>query len=113
MLTYEDRNFARQHCGHGTESQTPFLDAQLRKPNAKAALLALSQAFAAAAEDDRCLKCAAESVIPELSVCMQDMKKAKKSGEFSKEDKKALKRETKLLFKGFKKEAKTVWKDKS
>lgn len=96
---------------HGTESQTPHLDALLQQPNTRAALLALSSAFAAAAEDDRCLKCVIDSVVPDVAQCMQDFKKQKKAGEFSKEDKKAMKKEMKALFKGVKGAAKKTWKD--
>ena len=93
------------------ESTTPLLDARLRQPNNRACLLALSSAFAAAAEEDRCLNCVIDSVVPDIAQCMQDVKKQKKSGEISKEDKKAMKKEMKTLFKGVKVNAKKAWKD--
>jgi len=71
--------------------------------------LALSAAFAAAAEEDRCLECAVESVVPDLKVCMQDMKMAKKNGSFAKEDKKALKAEMRWLSSGLK-DVRKSWK---
>ena len=108
-LTTWPRHTYRQRCEHGTASQTPHLDAQLQKPNARAALLSLSAAFAAAAEEGRCLKCAVQSVVPDLKVCMQDMKMAKKNGSFTKEDKKALKAEMKWLFAGIK-DVRKSWK---
>lgn len=43
---------------------------------------------------------------------MQDFKQQKKNGEFSKDDKKAMKKEMKGLFKGVKHDAKKVWKEK-
>ena len=113
LIMYANSTFNRQLCEHGTASQTPHIDAQLQQPKARAALLALSTTFAAAAEEDRCLKCTVESVIPELSVWMQDMKAKKKNGEISKEDKKALKTEMKWLFKGMKKDVKTMWKQQA
>lgn len=89
-----------------------MLNQQLQQPNARACLLALSAAFAAAAEEDRCLKCVIDSTVPEVTRCMQDLKKQKKNGEFSKEDKKAMKKEMKGLFKGVKADAKKAMKER-
>lgn len=50
-------------------------------------------------DENQCTTCAAGTIAKVVSSLSTEMKLAKKNKDFSKEDKKALKKETKLLFK--------------
>ena len=62
-------------------------------------------------DESQCTTCAAETIAKVVSSLTTEMKLAKKNKDFSKEDKKALKKETKLLFKGVK-DGKGEWTEK-
>lgn len=96
---------------HGSSS-TPNLDKELQKPSAHNLLLALSKAFADAANSEECTRCAAESASKAVTTFVRETKQAKKTGEWSKEDKKAVKKELKDVFKPLKRDMKMAWKDK-
>lgn len=66
-----------------------------------------------AVNDDRCTKCATETIANTTAAYIRELKAAKKNGEFSKEEKKALKAEAKALFKTVKSEIKANRKTKS
>lgn len=70
----------------------------------------MSKAFADAANPEECTKCAAESGSKAITSFVRDVKEAKKRGEWSKEDKKAIKKELKDTFKPLKGEMKSAWK---
>ena len=58
------------------------------------------------------MKCVVDEAAKALTSCTRDLRAAKKSGEWSKGEKKALKKEAKGLFKGLKCDVKPVWKSK-
>lgn len=96
---------------HGSSS-TPNVDRELQKPSAQNLLLALSKAFADAANSEECTKCAAESASKAVTTFVRETKQAKKNGEWSKDDKKAVKKELKDIFKPLKGEMKSAWRDR-
>ena len=108
MLTYHSTKSAP--CDTHSPSSTQRLDAELQKPSAQNLLLALSKAFADAANPEECTKCAAESASKALTTFVRETKESKKNGEWSKEDKKAVKKELKDLFKPLKGDMKNAWK---
>ncbi len=86
---------------HGS-TETPMLDAQVADPHTKASLSALSSALADASNEGACLKCTVEAITQTLTTFLQDFRTAKKSGQWSHDEKKALKTEVKGLAKGMK-----------
>ena len=95
-------------CNHHGPSPTPYIDSLIGQPSTKAAILALSAALANAVNEDQCSKCNIESVAQASAMLMKDLKKAKKSGQWTKEDKKAIRMETKGLFKEMKQAMKNI-----
>jgi hypothetical protein len=95
---------------HGP-TQTPILDNQLSGPHSKANLQALSAALADATREGACLKCTTDAIVKTLTTFMQDVRTAKKSGQWSHDEKKALKAEVKGLAKGMKHDLKQSWRD--
>lgn len=93
--------------------QTPLLDSHLRNADTKARIEALRSALADVIDDDRCLKCATEAMAQALVSYLRDLREAKRHGEHSNEEEKALKKEVKGLAKGMKKDVKQIWKKKS
>jgi hypothetical protein len=75
-------------------------------------MLALSKALADAANEDGCTKCATESGARALTMFLKEVHTAKKSGQWSKQEKKAFKQEAKGLFKPLKGDMKELWKSK-
>ena len=57
-----------------------------------------------------CVKCATKDVVLILTAYMRDIRAAKKSGKWSKEEKKALKAEVKGFLKEVKRDVKQTWK---
>jgi len=111
--TSETLTLPRQSCQHHGASDTPHIDTQLQQPNVRAAILALSAALAKAANEEQCSKCTIESLTKVSATLMTDMRAAKKSGQWSKEYKKAVKKEAKGLFKGMKHDIKNMRKGES
>lgn len=97
-------------CSVHSTSQTPRLDHQLQQPETKAALQALATALNNIADEKQCTKCAVEASSNFLTDHLRDIRAAKKNGQWSKEDKKALKAEIKG-FKSLKTNFKALWKD--
>ncbi|KAE8313185.1 hypothetical protein BDV41DRAFT_576903 [Aspergillus transmontanensis] len=93
---------------HGS-SQTPHLDRQLQQPQTKEILQALTVALNDIADERQCTKCAVEAASGLLTGYVREVKAAKKNGQYSKEEKKALKKEIKDLAKGVKRDVKALW----
>ena len=70
----------------------------------------MSAALNDLADEGKCTKCTVENISTLLTGHAREIKAAKRNGEWSKEDKKALKAEVKGLFKGVKKDVKGLWK---
>jgi hypothetical protein len=70
----------------------------------------LSTALNDLADERQCTKCTVESISTLLTSHARDIRAAKQNGEWSKEERKALKAEVKGLFKGVKKDVKSLWK---
>ncbi|KAJ5207043.1 hypothetical protein N7491_002326 [Penicillium cf. griseofulvum] len=94
---------------HGP-SQVPLLDHELQKQQAKDVICTLVTALNDIADDNKCTKCTVENISTLLTGYVRDLRAAKQSGTWSKEDKKALKAEIKDLLKPVKKEVKSLWK---
>ncbi|OGM39931.1 hypothetical protein ABOM_011353 [Aspergillus bombycis] len=93
---------------HGP-SQTPHLDRQLQQPQTKEILQALSVALNDIADERQCTKCAVETASGLLTGYVREVKAAKKNGQYSKEERKALKKEVKALGRGVKRDVKALW----
>lgn len=94
---------------HGP-SQVPLLDCELQKPQAKDIIRTLAAALNDIADEKKCTKCTVENISTLLTGHVRDLRAAKRSGMWSKEDKKALKAEIKGLLKPVKKDVKSLWK---
>ncbi|KAJ6180440.1 hypothetical protein N7519_010901 [Penicillium mononematosum] len=94
---------------HGP-SQVPLLDSELQKPQAKDIIRALATALNDIADEKKCTKCTVENISTLITGHVRDLRAAKRSGMWSKEDKKALKVEIKGLLKPVKKDVKSLWK---
>ncbi|KAM6517160.1 hypothetical protein FSOLCH5_008121 [Fusarium solani] len=90
---------------HGA-SQTPHLEKMLQA-RPKAELQQLTVALNDLADENRCAKCAVQTITNIVMGYVQDVRWAKKNGKWSKEDKKALKMEIKGLAKGVKADIKS------
>lgn len=77
-------------------------------------MLAMSRALAEAAEGDSCTKCSTVTLVQLLIQNSRDLKAIKDKGNWSKEDRKALKQEMKTLERDLqlKKSMKASWKGK-
>ena len=73
----------------------------------------LSLALTDMAEGRGCSQCSMKEVARTATLCVREIKAAKRSGEWSREEKKALKKEVKTSFKEIKKEVKQTWKNKN
>ncbi|CAI7660278.1 unnamed protein product [Penicillium palitans] len=94
---------------HGP-SQVPLLDHELQKPQAKDIIQTLATALNDIANEKKCTKCTVENISTLLTGHVRDLRAAKRSGVWSKEDKKALKAEIKGLLRPVKKDVKSLWK---
>ncbi|KAJ5486216.1 hypothetical protein N7530_000516 [Penicillium desertorum] len=94
---------------HGP-SQVPLLDSELQKQQAKDIIRTLATALNDIADEKKCTKCTVENISTLLTGHVRDLRVAKRSGMWSKEDKKALKVEIKGLLKPVKKDVKSLWK---
>ncbi|KAK4862375.1 hypothetical protein LT330_002508 [Penicillium expansum] len=90
--------------------QVPLLDLELQKPQAKDIIRTLAAALNDIADEKKCTKCTVENISTLLTGHVRDLRAAKRSGMWSKEDKKALKTEIKGLLKPVKKDVKSLWK---
>ncbi|KAJ5964484.1 uncharacterized protein N7479_004360 [Penicillium vulpinum] len=94
---------------HGP-SQVPLLDSELQKPQAKEIIRTLAAALNDIVDEKKCTKCTVEHISTLLTAQVRDLRAAKRSGMWSKEDKKALKAEIKAVLKPVKKDVKRLWK---
>ncbi|KAJ6168393.1 hypothetical protein N7497_001236 [Penicillium chrysogenum] len=94
---------------HGP-SQVPLLDSELQRPQAKDIIHTLAEALNDIADEKKCTKCTAENISTLITGHVRDLRAAKRSGMWSKEDKRALKVEIKGLLKPAKKDIKSLWK---
>nr|POE63132.1 hypothetical protein CFP56_04035 [Quercus suber] len=99
-------------CSHEKQSQTPHLDAHMQRPEVQARMLVVSQALSDVVSGKSCTKCASKTVAEQLYAHLHDVKAANKCGQWSREEKKAMKKEAKVLIKDLRKEMKGVWKTK-
>ncbi|CAP91758.1 Pc13g06890 [Penicillium rubens Wisconsin 54-1255] len=90
--------------------QVPLLDSELQRPQAKDIIHTLAKALNDIADEKKCTKCTAENISTLITGHVRDLRAAKRSGMWSKEDKKALKVEIKGLLKPAKKDIKSLWK---
>ncbi|KXG53807.1 uncharacterized protein PGRI_008570 [Penicillium griseofulvum] len=88
----------------------PLLDHELQKPQAKEIIRTLANALNDIADDTKCTKCTVENISTLLTGHVRDLRVAKRSGTWSKEDKRILKAEIKGLLKPVKKDVKSLWK---
>jgi hypothetical protein len=98
-------------CGVHGASQTPHLDRQLQQSQSKEILQALIMSLNDIADENRCTKCAVESASSLFTGYVREVRAAKRSGKWSKEEKKAIKAEVKSLGKGVKRDIKALWKE--
>ncbi|KAF2676694.1 hypothetical protein K458DRAFT_468282, partial [Lentithecium fluviatile CBS 122367] len=102
-----------QPCSIHSKSATPVLHAQLQRPQARNALQVLSLALTDMAEGRGCSECSMKEVARTVTLCVRELRAAKKNGEWSKEEKKAMKNEAKAAFNEIKQEVKRTWKNKN
>ncbi|KAL4936319.1 hypothetical protein BDV06DRAFT_216773 [Aspergillus oleicola] len=95
---------------HGP-SQTPHLDHELQQPYAQAIIRALITVLNDLASEKKCTKCTIENSSTLLTSHVRDIRAAKKKGQWSKAERKALKAEVKSSFKSVKKDVKALWKE--
>jgi hypothetical protein len=86
-----------QPCTKHPSSTTPFLDAQLHTTAASSGVDAITHSLHAATDGEHCTCCTANEAARTLTRYMFEMRQAKKTGKWTKEDKKALKVEMKGL----------------
>lgn len=70
----------------------------------------LSTALNDLVDENKCTKCTVENLVASIEGQLKEVRLAKQNGEWTKEEKKALKTETKFLFKPAKKSLKKVLK---
>lgn len=99
-------------CHTHVSSKTPHIDAHLDEIGTQTRIHELINALTSAADGRSCSRCATESAARTITAYLRDLRAAKKNGQWSSEEKKALKAESKALFKEMKKDLKKVWKDK-
>lgn len=91
-------------------SKTPLLDRELQKPQTQEVIHAISSALNELVNEKKCTKCTVENLSTLLTEHIRNLREAKQNGEWTKEDRKILKAETKSLLKPVKKQLKGLWK---
>ncbi|KAJ5381801.1 uncharacterized protein N7496_004229 [Penicillium cataractarum] len=94
---------------HGL-SKTPLLDRELQRSQTREVIHAISSALNELVDDKKCTKCTVENLSTLLTEHIRNLREAKQNGQWSKEDRKLLKAETKSLLKPVKKQLKSLWK---
>ncbi|KAB8231150.1 hypothetical protein BDV23DRAFT_148617 [Aspergillus alliaceus] len=105
----EKQGGSKGSCSVHGASQTPHLDRQLQTPQSKDILQALIVSLNDIADENQCTKCAVENASTLLTGYVREVRAAKRSGQWSKEEKKALKKEIKALGRGVKRDVKKLW----
>ncbi|KAJ5646857.1 hypothetical protein N7490_003229 [Penicillium lividum] len=95
---------------HGP-SQSALFDRELQKPQAQEIIRALTKALNDINDNEQCTKCAVQNASTLLTTHVREIKTAKRNGEWTKEERKALKAEVKGVFKPVKKAVKALWKE--
>ncbi|CAI6341402.1 unnamed protein product [Periconia digitata] len=98
-------------CDAHSRASIPFIHAQLQQQQAKEAIRAISIAFGNLADGSGCSECILREIAQTVTLCLRELKTAKKNGKWSKEEKKTMKREVKVAFKDIKREVKQTWKN--
>ncbi|KAL4813104.1 hypothetical protein BDW67DRAFT_187960 [Aspergillus spinulosporus] len=96
---------------HGP-SQTPHLDHEFQQPYAQSIIHTLTAALNDLADEKKCTKCTVEKFSALLTNDVREIRAAKKNGQWSKEERKALKAEVKSSCKPVKKSVKALWKER-
>ncbi|KAE8154266.1 hypothetical protein BDV25DRAFT_135956 [Aspergillus avenaceus] len=97
-------------CVHET-SPTPHLDHEFQQPQSKQILQAVIAALSDIADEHRCTTCAVETSSRLLTGYLREVREAKKSGKWSKEERKAMKKETKMLASVMKRDVGGLWRE--
>ncbi|KAL4735896.1 hypothetical protein BDV11DRAFT_195078 [Aspergillus similis] len=108
--TTEKKSYKIPCSVHGP-SQTPHLDHEFQQSYAQDIIRTLTAALNDLADEKKCTKCTVEKSTALLTSHVRDIRDAKKNGQWSKEEKKALKTEVKTSFKPVKKAVKALWKE--
>ena len=105
-----NRTNPKATCATHGPSQAPLLDRELQKPRSKEIIQTISATLNDLASEKQCTRCTVKSISILLTGHVREMREAKRTGEWSKEDKKALKAEARAMFKPVKKDIKALWK---
>jgi glucosamine 6-phosphate synthetase-like amidotransferase/phosphosugar isomerase protein len=97
-----------EHCTKHGPSQTPNLDRQLQSPRNREFVHGLITALDQAVQEGHCTECAIQKMAELVTAYAQDMKAQKKQGHWSKEEKRALKKELKEVGKRVKSTVKAM-----
>ncbi|KAJ5098918.1 hypothetical protein N7532_005919 [Penicillium argentinense] len=100
-------------CSTHGPSQTPLLDRELQTERAQDIIGLLAKALNNVTDGTKCTKCTVDEVSALLTDHVKSLRLAKQNGEWSKEERKTLKAEVKLLFKPVKKGVTSLWKANS
>ncbi|KAJ5274077.1 hypothetical protein N7478_009202 [Penicillium angulare] len=100
-------------CSTHGPSQCPRVDTEVQKQQTTALINALIQGLSDLKDTGGCTRCTVENVSALLTGHIRDIRTAKQNGEWTKTERKALKAETKALFKPMKKDLKRLWKERS
>ncbi|KAJ5525448.1 hypothetical protein N7494_012098 [Penicillium frequentans] len=102
---------AKAPCPTHGPSQSERFDRELQRPQAQEMIRALTKALNDINDQEKCTKCAVENASTLLTTHVRDIRALKQNGEWTKEERKALKAEVKGIFKPVKKSVKALWKD--
>ncbi|KAJ5332722.1 hypothetical protein MYU51_015315 [Penicillium brevicompactum] len=100
----------KQPCSTRGHNQAPLLDGELMKPRSQQVLKGLAGALNDLASEKKCTRCTVEDLATQITGHVREMREAKRNGEWTKEERKAMKAEFKAVFKPMKKEIKALWK---
>ncbi|KAL4732998.1 hypothetical protein BDV11DRAFT_100905 [Aspergillus similis] len=105
------KKISKNPCTVHGSSQTPQLDHELQQPLAQNIINTLTAALNDLADENKCTKCTVEKFSALLTSHVREIRAAKKNGQWSKDERKALKAEVKSSYKPVKKAAKALWKE--
>ncbi|CBF89297.1 predicted protein [Aspergillus nidulans FGSC A4] len=106
-----EKRVSKVPCTVHSSSQTPNLDHEFKQPYTQDIIRMLTAALHDLADETKCIKCTVEKSSALLTSHLCDIQAAKKTGQWSKEERKALKAEVKSSFKPVKKTVKALWKE--
>ena len=108
-----DTSNTPQKCQVHGPSSSPMLEKHMGTPGVQESIQVLLSVVSDAVENGTCLRFAIQSVAEESAVVLREFKTKKRSGHWSREEKKALKAEAKVLMKDAKKSFRKMWKSSS